>query len=140
MKFFDNNWVSVGPADFSAAQALNTSIAFSPSGQPFVAYIDEGDSGKATVMYYDAHAGIEELQSSQISIYPNPATDKITVELSGMTQGGNLTIGDIEGQQLLTRQIAEPKTQIDISNLPSGIYFVRITNEMTAEVGKFVKQ
>jgi hypothetical protein len=57
-----------------------------------------------------------------------------------MTQGGNLTIVDIEGQELITRQITEPKTQIDISNLPSGVYFVRLINDKTVEVGKFVKE
>jgi hypothetical protein len=45
----------------------------------------------------------------------------------------------IEGQQLVTRQITHPKTQIDISNLPSGVYFVRLTSDRTAEVVKFVK-
>jgi hypothetical protein len=40
----------------------------------------------------------------------------------------------------MTRQITSPKTQIDISNLPNGVYFVRLTNDKTMEVGKFVKQ
>jgi len=74
------------------------------------------------------------------SIYPNPATDKITVEQPGLTQSGNLTIVNIDGLELITRQITEPKTHLDISNLPSGVYFVRLTNDKTVEVGKFVKQ
>ena len=43
-------------------------------------------------------------------------------------------------QQLITRQITEPKTQIDISNLPSGVYFVRLAGERMVKVGKFIKQ
>jgi hypothetical protein len=46
----------------------------------------------------------------------------------------------MEGQQLITRQLTEPKTQIDISNLPSGVYFVRVTNDKTVEVGKITKE
>jgi hypothetical protein len=94
-----------------------------------------------TVMKYDSvMVGINESKESKFSLYPNPATDKITVELSGMTQGGNLTIVDIEGQEFITRQITEPKTQIDISNLPSGVYFVQLTKDKTVEVEKVVKQ
>ena len=75
-----------------------------------------------------------------IIVYPNPAIDKITLELSGMTQDGNLTIVNMEGQQILTRQITELKTQLDISSLPIGVYFVRLSNDRTVEVGKIVKE
>jgi hypothetical protein len=35
---------------------------------------------------------------------------------------GQLSIHNISGKQLITRQIAEPKTQLDISSLPSGVF------------------
>jgi hypothetical protein len=141
MKFDGTSWINVGSAGFSVGETNNTSLAFSPSGEPYVAYQDWGNSYKATVMKYDSvYVGINEPQESKLLLYPNPATDKITIKLSGMTQGGNLTIVDIEGQQLITRQITEPKTHVDINSLPSGVYFVRVTNEKTVEVGKFVKQ
>jgi hypothetical protein len=47
---------------------------------------------------------------------------------------------NLNGQVILTRQITEPKTPLDISSLPSGVYFVRLTGESTVEVGKFIKQ
>jgi len=34
--------------------------------------------------------GINELQNSQISLYPNPTTDKITIEISRVTEEINL--------------------------------------------------
>ena len=47
---------------------------------------------------------------------------------------------NLNGQVVLTRQITGPKNQLDVSTLPSGVYFVRLTNEKTVKVGKFVKQ
>jgi hypothetical protein len=141
MKFDGTNWVNVGNAGFSAGIVENTSLALSPSGQPFVAYTDNVNSGKATVMKYDSvYFGIHELQESRLSLYPNPADEKITIETSGVTKESNLSIVNIEGQEVLTRQITELKTQLDISSLPSGVYFIRVTNERTVEVGKFVKK
>jgi hypothetical protein len=139
MKCEGTNWVNVGSAGFSAGPAYNESFAINSTGEPYIAYT--GSVNMLTVMTYDSvYVGINDLQQSKFSIYPNPATDKITVELTGATMYGNLTIVDIEGQQLITYQITQPKTQIDISNLASGVYFVRVTNDKTVEVGKFVKE
>jgi hypothetical protein len=142
MKFDGNSWITVGSGGFSIGVAKYLSLAFSPSGgQPYVAFSDASTSFKSTVMKYDSvMAGIDEKQKSKLSLYPNPASNLITVEtLSTLTQY-QLSIMNVDGQQLITRQITQPKTQLDISNLPSGVYFVRITNNRTLELGKFVKQ
>jgi uncharacterized repeat protein (TIGR02543 family) len=46
-------WVDVGSAGFSSGDAVSTNIAVDSSGTPFVVYIDEGNSYKATVMKYN---------------------------------------------------------------------------------------
>jgi hypothetical protein len=46
-------WTGVGSAGFSAGVADFTSLAFSPSGTPYVAYSDHADSGRVTVMEYN---------------------------------------------------------------------------------------
>ena len=148
MKFDGINWVYVGPSDgFSNGGSYFTSIALSPSDDnPYVVFADGGDSLKATVMKYDSvFAGIKTPQHSQISLYPNPASDKITIETSAnptipIAIGSQLSIMNVNGQQLITHQITMHKTQIDISNLPSGVYFVRLTGDRTVEVGKITKQ
>jgi hypothetical protein len=74
---------------------------------------------------------------NHLNIYPNPTSNQITIE---STVQGLLSILNLSDQQLITRQITEPKTQIDISNLPSGVYFVQLTNGKTVQVGKIIKQ
>jgi hypothetical protein len=77
---------------------------------------------------------------SKLSMYPNPSSTQITIETSVIPTHSTLSIMNISGQQLITRQITEPKTHVDISNLPSGVYFVRLTNDRTVEVGKIIKE
>jgi hypothetical protein len=75
-----------------------------------------------------------------MNVYPNPASDFITVDASLIQTKCQLSILNLSGQELIARQITEPKTQIDISSLPSGVYFVRLTSDKTVSTGKFIKQ
>lgn len=75
-----------------------------------------------------------------ISIYPNPATDEVTIEITGNFINGRLTISDLDGRQLITRQINTLKTQVDISSIPCGVYIVKLTSDNTLRVGKFIKE
>jgi hypothetical protein len=142
MKFDGTNWVYVGSPGFSAGRASYTSLVFSPSdGQPYVAYTDDTNYRKATVMKFDSvFVGVKEQQKSSFSLYPNPATDKITIEIAEGQAPSQLSILNLNGEEVLTRSLIKPKTQIDISNLPSGVYFVRLTNDKTVEVEKVVKE
>jgi photosystem II stability/assembly factor-like uncharacterized protein len=72
-----------------------------------------------------------------LNIYPNPSYNYIIVETS---LKGSLAIFNTRGQELITHQIHESMTQIDISTLPKGIYFLKLTNERTVQVGKIIKQ
>jgi hypothetical protein len=75
----------------------------------------------------------------QVFIYPVPTTDKITIETSTTPVKSHLSIMNLNGQELMTCQITSSKTHLDISNLPGGVYFVRLTSERMVEVGKIIK-
>lgn len=116
MKFDGTSWVNVGDAGFSAGATNYTSLAFSPSRVPYVAYEDCGNGFGATVMKYDSvFVGIDNPKGSRLSIYPNPAADKLTIELSEGVKENNISIVNLAAQELITRQISEPRTVIDLS-------------------------
>ena len=100
--------------------------------------------GDSTYYYFHTVLGINDLKmrDASITVYPNPSSKTITIELSHTTaiKSAFLTIISLNGQQLIARQISERKTQLDISNLPSGVYFIRVTTDRTVEVGKIIKQ
>jgi hypothetical protein len=138
--FNGTSWVYVGTGAFSAGRAVYTSLAISPAGQPYIAYQDYANLYNTTVMYYNAPAGINEHLFSQVTMYPNPATDKITVETSATLPHTRLSILNMTGQQLITQEVTESITQIDLANLPGGVYFVRISNDKMFVTEKMVKK
>jgi len=84
-----------------------------------------------------ATMSVEPLTTNPVfTIYPNPASTKITIESSSK---GLMTFWTISGQEILHQTITEQTTPIDIGSLPNGVYFVRLTVEKAVQVGKFVK-
>ena len=85
--------------------------------------------------------GLTDLASkpNTIKVYPNPSSTEITIETSSISSQNHLSIMSLSGQQLFNRQITESKTVIDISNLTSGVYILRLTNDKTVEVAKIIK-
>jgi len=79
-------------------------------------------------------------RNSNFLIYPNPANTKLIVEVDKKNTEITLTICNINGQELLRQQIVNNKTQINISNLMSGIYFVKLENDKFVEVKKIIKE
>ena len=53
MKFDGTNWLIVGNAGFSPDMVAYISLAFSPAGEPYVAYEDHANSEKASVIKFD---------------------------------------------------------------------------------------
>jgi hypothetical protein len=84
---------------------------------------------------------IEEIKNGNgITIIPNPSNDKITISSSAITGDTQLSIFNVNGEKVIERQIQEPETQLEISALTRGVYFVRMQNQKMVEVGKMVKE
>ncbi len=86
-------------------------------------------------------AGLDDSNTSenQFHIYPNPSSIFITIETSAIPTRSHLTIINLNGQVIIKCQISEPKTVIDITSLPNGVYFLRLINDRTVETEKLVK-
>ena len=77
---------------------------------------------------------------SHFSIYPNPANGFIIIAQSENSPQSHLTILNLSGQEILHQTFTKAATNIDISALPQGVYFVRLHNEKMVEVNKMVKE
>ena len=67
------------------------------------------------------------------TLFPNPTTDFVTLKVANY-EFETLTyqLYDAVGKQFLTGQTATTETQIMIGNLPSAIYFLKISDKNTA--------
>ena len=84
----------------------------------------------------------ENTPNNKLSLFPNPATNTLSLNLSQLQklQNASLSIYDIQGKQLLHQNINEEQTQIDISSFAKGIYIVKLQTEKETLQSKFVKE
>jgi hypothetical protein len=74
-----------------------------------------------------------------VNIHPVPATDMLSVDILNMPDKQFfISIFDITGSLILTREIQSNKNEIDIQHLEKGIYLVRIYNEVTSNAYKVI--
>ena len=74
-------------------------------------------------VYEEYHSGIDEPAENQCNVYPNPTDGVITV--SGF-QMGEYRITNLTGQTVLTGNITVENQQINVSDLPQGMYFITV--------------
>lgn len=101
-------------------------------------YIFKTGTEMISVTVIGGPTGIEENEIAQLNIYPNPATDILTIETQ--TAKGIYQLFDITGKILLQGTVASPKFTLDISSLSSGVYFISVTDGQRQVNGKVVKQ
>jgi photosystem II stability/assembly factor-like uncharacterized protein len=84
--------------------------------------------------------GLEEMNKGEtFNVFPNLARDIITINFPQIEKERILTIYNINGKELMRQQINVSNTQIDISNLVNGIYFIKLNTDKTVEVRKIIK-
>ena len=79
---------------------------------------------------------IEEMNAS-FNIYPNPVNDKLYIET--LTQTQTVEIYDVYGRQQ-SMVNGQQSTVIDVTNLNSGVYFVKVVTENGESVKRFIKK
>lgn len=78
--------------------------------------------------------GIEAVKEIGISIYPNPATNYITIN-----EATPLSMFSIEGKELFAS--STPIKKIDVSSFPRGVYYIKVQgNAGSSSITKFIKQ
>ena len=73
----------------------------------------------------------------QLKLFPNPAIDVLNVKLDIVVDERDLTISDIQGKIVYSGRMSNSSSQLDLADLDSGIYFLKIDG---IETRTFVKK
>lgn len=79
---------------------------------------------------------MSENQSNNVVVYPNPATDIVSIKLQTQVMD-HLKISDVKGSILYAETLQSNQKQLNTSSFAKGMYFITITTKQGA---KFVKK
>jgi hypothetical protein len=109
----------------------------------------ERDFGKEIIHRFrfetNVPANVEESSSSnaQMKLYPNPARDRINLETTGFDRIVTCrlfnVLGDEIGSEVFRRKSVTETSQLNIEDLPKGVYFVHLTDGKSVDTLKFIK-
>ena len=84
-------------------------------------------------------SGIENLEQDEVLLFPNPSTGSWQLTIGSNLIGSDLGVYDDEGRLVWKDELRSMKYQITIRGLPSGVYYLRISNIDVNVIRKMVK-
>jgi hypothetical protein len=132
-----------------SGNCMGNSIGVDMYGNVYVSgtSYDIDSTGISTIKYSNV-TGIQENDHSTentVSLYPNPATNQLTIEFKNQSQQNYLLeIKNMLGQTMYSETIknalGKQSKNIDVSAFTNGIYFVSLRNEKESVSKKFIKE
>ena len=116
---------------FTIGQRNKMRILFETGGTRHALLSSNGCSGTPLPQPIDAVAN--DAQPTNIAVFPNPAFNTITIDLTNTALSGlQITIHNHLGQQVMQSHITQKQQKINVSALKTGMYFIRIGDDKKA--------
>ncbi|MDI1354531.1 MAG: T9SS type A sorting domain-containing protein [bacterium] len=74
----------------------------------------------------------------KLTLVPNPSIGK--VELGGTKANSTIEVSDALGKKVYKTSSSPTRTALDISDLPSGIYYLKFSDDKGSHVLKLLKE
>ena len=78
--------------------------------------------------------------SNYFNVYPNPVSDVLNITAKANVEVKSINIYNMLGQLVLVIPNAQTVSKVDVSNLTSGNYFVKINSDNGTSSTKFIKK
>lgn len=84
------------------------------------------DENQFYLHVYYSPTGVGEMAADQVAVFPNPSTARFTIEGEGLS---HVTVYNTVGQRVYEANCDGNKSEVNLSNVESGVYMVRIATK-----------
>jgi len=88
----------------------------------------------------DIPTSINSYEHGAINIFPNPASERVNINLPAQVNNGIITLISSTGKPVLQRTINEPTLELDLKGLSQGVYFLKFSGSEFAFTQKILKE
>ncbi|HPI54807.1 MAG TPA: T9SS type A sorting domain-containing protein, partial [Chitinophagaceae bacterium] len=89
---------------------------------------------------YSSVQKVVKVNTSEISIYPNPAMTTLHIALNSEVKNTLIEIYSLEGKKLMSETTNNMNHSLNVETLTKGTYMIRISNKEKTYTSKFVRQ
>ncbi|MCR5445081.1 MAG: fibronectin type III domain-containing protein [Bacteroidales bacterium] len=82
--------------------------------------------------------GIYDVENGTLTLFPNPASDKVTVAVAGFEGEVGVEIVDMNGRCVAGYTTKDSELTVNVGDLSQGAYFVRVTGATHTAVRKLI--
>ncbi len=84
--------------------------------------------------------GVDEANRLEFSMFPNPSTNIVNIQLPTGVTKGTVQLFDYTGKLLITQEVTDVYQTINVKNLSKGIYLLKIAADGKLGAQQFVKE
>lgn len=126
------DFIKLNDEEISSLDYMDTDWVNNHGAEPFkyaitVVYTNGLESEPAYSNIMELEVGMNELNTRDIKVYPNPATDVVNINLN--VNINQIEVFDYTGKLVLTEIINNTTYKVNTSNLNTGIYIFKITTQ-----------
>ena len=136
-----NNFFSQDSFNSSGTNIVSSSGSVSHSiGQLFYNTIESNDgqvSAGVQQTYTVTNVGLNTNTLNNISVYPNPVSNNLTLTISNSIDNFGYNLYDFQGKLIIDGIILSEETTVSTSNLSVGTYFINVYNNQNQKSQTF---
>lgn len=141
-----NNFITSGmpPLDHSVILTATSTSGLSDSHNIWVAQCLTppcGDEGSFLISPpNNGFASVSKVDVGKVSIFPNPANDFLFIKTDGISTRLEIWVVDIYGRNVIESELDFKEGRLDISGLPPGMYFLKLSGQDVGAAMTFLKK
>ena len=136
-------------ADWTTVAAEGTAITATISGltpeteyeyKAFATTASGTVEGNVVLFTTLANSGLNSAEGAvaTMTVYPNPASERAIVAVSGVESGAKIVVSDMQGRIILSDNMTSETYELSVANMTSGVYYIRVIDGASIHTQKLI--
>ena len=87
-----------------------------------------------------ANSGLNSAEGAvaTMTVYPNPASERAIIAVSGLENGAKIVVSDMQGRIILSDDMTSETYELSVANMTSGVYYIRVIDGVSIHTQKLI--
>ncbi|MDY5922161.1 MAG: T9SS type A sorting domain-containing protein, partial [Candidatus Onthomorpha sp.] len=134
-------WTSVSATSETMSATINGLTAETAYEYKAFATTESGTiEGEVMIFTTLANSGLNSAEGAvaTMTVYPNPASERAIVAVSGVENGAKIVVSDMQGRIILSDNMTSKTYELSVANMTGGVYYIRVIDGVLIHTQKLI--